>query len=134
VNIAAAFEGTVSPFVDVGAYASAAVNLVVAKGGVRGTLYLVGCTFDTTLGGTIAADAGATQLTGTLTEKVGYTLKGPNGKIELYVDWPKTCWKWHVIPYPCGWHEATKSLVSWSAFSKSDTLFDKQQSVTVPLQ
>lgn len=134
VNIAAAFEGTVSPFVDVGAYASAAVNLAVAKGGVRGTLYLVGCTFDTTLGGTIAADTGATQLTGTLTEKVGYTLKGPNGKIELYVDWPKTCWKWHVIPYPCGWHEATKSLVSWSAFSKSDTLFDKQQSVTVPLQ
>jgi hypothetical protein len=134
VNIAAHFDGSISPFVDVGAYTSAAINLLVAKGGVRGTLYLVGCTFDTTLGGTIAANAEATQLTGTLVEKAGYTLEGPNGNVELFVNWPRVCWKWHIIPYPCGWNEATKSLVSWSVFSQSDTLLDKQQSVTVSLQ
>ena len=134
VSVNSKFEGTVSPFVDVGAYASAAVNLVVAKGGIRGTLYLIGCSFDTKLGGTIAADAGATQLTGTLDETVGYTLSGPNGGLVIFVKWPKTCWKWHVIPYPCGWNEKDWSLVSWSTYSKTDTLLDRRQSVTVPLQ
>ena len=134
VSVNSKFEGTVSPFVDVGAYASAAVNLVVAKGGIRGTLYLIGCSFDTKLGGTIAADAGATQLTGTLDETIGYTLSGPNGGLVIYVQWPKTCWKWHVIPYPCGWNTKDWSLVSWSTYSKTDTLLDRRQSVTVPLK
>lgn len=134
VSVNSKFEGTVSPFVDVGAYASAAVNLVVAKGGIRGTLYLIGCSFDTKLGGTIAADAGATQLTGTLDETIGYTLSGPKGGLVIFVNWPKICWKWHIIPYPCGWNEKDWSLVSWSTYSKTDTLLDKHQSVTVPLQ
>ncbi len=134
VSVNSEFDGTVSPFVDVGAYASAAIDLAVAKGGIRGTLYLIGCSFDTKLGGTIAADAGATQLTGTLDETVGYTLSGPNGDLVIFVKWPKTCWKWHVIPYPCGWHEKDWSLVSWSTYSKKDTLLDKHQSVTVPLK
>ena len=77
---------------------------------------------------------GATQLTGTLDETIGYTLSGPNGGLVIFVKWPKTCWKWHVIPYPCGWNEKDWSLVSWSTYSKTDTLLDRRQSVTVPLQ
>lgn len=65
---------------------------------------------------------------------MGYTVEGPHGDIVVYVKWPKTCWKWHVIPYPCGWHEKDYSLVKWSSYSKSDTLASKQQSVTVSLK
>lgn len=132
VNVGSAFNGTVSPFVDIGTYVSAGVDAFVAKAGVRGNLHLIKFDLGTTLGGTIAADAGATQLTGTLDGTVGYTLTGPKGEIVIYVGYPWCC-KWWIICKPCT-KDAEWTLVSWSPYSKTDTLFDKHQSVTVPLK
>ena len=95
-------------------------------------LHLIKFDLGTTLGGTIAADAGATQLTGTLDGKVGYTLTGPRGEIVIYVGYPWCC-KWWIICKPCT-KDAEWTLVSWSPYSKTDTLLDKHQSVTVPLK
>jgi len=132
VNVGSAFNGTVSPFVDIGTYVSAGVDAFVAKAGVRGNLHLIKFDLGTTLGGTIAADAGATQLTGTLDGTVGYTLTGPKGEIVIYVGYPWCC-KWWIICKPCT-KDAEWTLVSWSPYSKTDTLLDKHQSVTVPLK
>ena len=132
VNVSSSFNGTVSPFVDIGTYVSAGVDAFVAKAGVRGNLHLIKFDLGTTLGGTIAADAGATQLTGTLDGKVGYTLTGPRGEIVIYVGYPWCC-KWWIICKPCT-KDAEWTLVSWSPYSKTDTLLDKHQSVTVPLK
>ena len=138
VNVDSKFDGTVSPFVDVGTYVTAGVDIVLASAGVRGNLHLLKFDFNTKLGGTIAADAGATQLTGTLDGTIGYTLTGPNGNIALFVRYPGICWKKILfinVPYPCCCpNEKELSLASFSSYSKTDTLLDKHQSAAVPLK
>jgi hypothetical protein len=67
-------------------------------------------------------------LTGSITEMVSNTLNGPAGRVYLFVDGS------------CGWGWASYSkrweytLVTWKAFDRTDTLFNKTQSVSVEIE
>lgn len=143
VNVAVQenFSASLDPYVDTGAYAKAAVDIVVASAGVKGSLSLIKDTLDTSTTCSMTLKEGGSVLEGTLHEKITNEINGPSGKISLFVKWTsgikwcKKC-KWHVcIWYPCGkkTHEADKSLVSWSSFKKQETLLDKKQTTSIDL-
>jgi uncharacterized membrane protein YgcG len=122
------------PFVNVGGYASASVDGFVAEGGVRATLTLL--EEQLALGTTMTLSDGLC-----VNGKLANVLKGPKGKIELYVNWkqPDTCSKRVCTPKVCvnlGWplgkqctpkacttayypciasKEAAKTIVNWSS-------------------
>ena len=133
VAIESEFNADAGPYVDVGAYASASINLVVAEGGIRGDLSLTDMTFTGNADATLSLNDDVSVLSGTLSENIGYDLKGPFGRLYIYVKYPKICYKWHVIPYKCGHHKKTHDLASWDSWSKKDTLLKKEESTTIPL-
>ena len=133
VAIESEFNADAGPYVDVGAYASASINLVVAEGGIRGDLSLTDMTFTGNADATLSLNEDASVLTGTLSENIGYDLEGPSGRLYIYVKYPKICYKWGFIPYPCGHHTKTHDLASWHSWSKKDTLLKEEESTTIQL-
>jgi hypothetical protein len=107
------------PFVDIGAYATAAADAFFAEAGVRANLSLLEEQF--VLNSNIMLDNGFSA-TGNLSN----ILTGPEGSIELYAEWtePKFCstpvcvWKiCETIYYPCGVHDKdnSKTLANWTS-------------------
>ena len=133
VAIESEFNADAGPYVDVGAYASASINLVVAEGGITGDLSLTDMTFTGNADATLSLNDDASVLSGTLSENIDYDLKGPSGRLYMYVKYPKVCYKWGFIPYPCGHHTKTHDLASWHSWSKKDTLLKKEESTTIQL-
>jgi hypothetical protein len=133
VAIESEFNADAGPYVDVGAYASASIDLLVAEGGIRGDLSLTDMTFTGNADATLSLNDNASVLSGTLSENIGYDLEGPSGRLYIYVKYPKICYKWHVIPYPCGHHTKTYSLASWHSWWKKDTLLKEEESTTIQL-
>ena len=85
VAIESEFNADAGPYVDVGAYASASINLVVAEGGIRGDLSLTDMTFTGNADAMLSPNDDASVLSGTLSENIGYDQKGPSGRLYIYV-------------------------------------------------
>lgn len=120
------------PYANATAFAEAAVEAIVAKVGVRGSLTLISDEF------TAAAQADLSQpeptkLLGELSFDIVNELQGPKGRLWLFADRrvPKWCYK--VVP--CGIKTVTdeKTLVSFSSFHKKDVLFRSVRTALVDL-
>jgi len=131
------FIAHAGPYVDVGTYASAGVGALGFSAGVKGSLDLIGDTFTAKADAEMSLNDDETILTGTLDEKIYDDLDGPKGWFGLYLKWwtPKICWKWHVIPYPCGKHHHEKDLklVKWHSYHKEDILLNESQTSDIQL-
>ena len=139
VNVAVQenFSASLDPYVDIGTYAKAAVDIVVASAGVKGSLSLIKDTLDTSTTCSMVLKEGGSVLEGTLHEKITNDLNGPSGKISLFVDYPGCKKHCHFlgIRYCCkfGTCEKTKPLVHWHSFEKKETLLDKKQTASIDL-
>lgn len=125
------FVMSMGPYANAGAFASAAINLLAASGGVRGNLTLVQDTFTAGATAGMTLSDGGLVATGTLNESIINQLSGPSGDVELYVTYPngiQWCSSWG-IPYPCGVSEGTAStpIVSWAPYTETNTLLSATQ-------
>jgi len=134
-------NASLAPYVDAGAYAKAAIDVVVASAGIKGHLSLIKDTMKASTTCSMVLKNGGKVLEGTLHEKITNKLDGPSGSISLFVKWLsgikwcKKC-KWDIcIHYPCGkkTHEKDKSLVHWHSFMRRETLLDKEQTANINL-
>lgn len=128
---------TGTPYADLTARASATVNLVVAKGGVKGTMQVIREDFETRLSfGQVRLLNNGQDISAALNLKVTNTLTGPNGRIWLFCDYPgvKFC-KTFLGRIPCGVknHHKERTLVRFSTFEKVDVLLNETLTKTVTL-
>ncbi len=120
----------IEPYVSVGTYATAEINLLAASGGITADLDLIYAYVQGHADGSFTMPT-TSSLSGTLTEKITSGIHGPNGKIDLFAKYPDGidwCHSWGV-PYPCGIkdHTATINLVSWQPYIRTDVLLNQTE-------
>ncbi len=136
------FYAKVGPFLDVGAYGSAKINLYLAWGGVKGTLSLIKDEFWAHIVCPMELRNGRCELWGNLTFKVYNELWGPSGKFGPFAGYraPAICytkiciWGCIKIPYPClKKKEKWWVLVDWRSYYRKDTLVNWSKSGSIKI-
>ncbi len=128
---------TTGPYANAGAYASAAVDLVVVSAGVAGTLTIVSDELTAAMIADMNITNNGNTLVGTLTFSLTNDLVGPNGRIYLFANYPAP--KWCKVPFvgrvPCGvvQRRAEKTLTRFATFHKTDILFEDVETTSVDL-
>ncbi|MDM8552169.1 BACON domain-containing carbohydrate-binding protein, partial [Desulfobacterales bacterium HSG2] len=137
------FYAKVGPFLDIGAYGSAKINLYLAWGGVKGTLSpLIRDEFWAHIDCPMELRDNRCRLWGKLTFRVYNELWGPHGKFGPFAGYrkPSICYKkiciWGClkIPYPCLKKvEKWWVLVDWRSYYRKDTLvnWSKEGSIKI---
>jgi len=133
----------IGPFVDVSAYGSAKVSLIIAWVGVKGTLDpLIKDEFWGQVTCSMKLIEGGCKLWGNLNFMVWNELFGPHGKFGPIAGYrkPSICYKkiciWGCIkvPYPClKKEEKWWVLVDWNSYHRKDTLVNWNKSATIKL-
>lgn len=131
-----------APFVNVEAGVAAAVTIGIADVGVEGVVTLVEEKFRLIGGASINVlddrhSDGSSEIVYVPRMQAINELTGARGSLGVFVSVEvptvKTC-KWKFIKVPCPGLKTIKypyTLAQWSAFEKTDTLFDEQQLISV---
>jgi hypothetical protein len=96
-------------------------------GGVGASMTLIDDTFHAGIVAGTSYDSGTSILTGSVMEEVTNDLKGPKGKVYLFVTatgkvlWKEISKRWEYV------------LATWSSFELKDTIFNRTQSVSVEI-
>jgi len=76
----------------------------------------------------------ACSYTGSLDFDVTNEISTLNGSLYVWIeiDWPKFCFKWGFLPYPCGWKtkKFTHDIVKWNGLKIAEQLLIQKQCVT----
>lgn len=157
----AKFYAKAGPFIDVGAFASAKVTVIVAWAGIRGTLSLIRDEFWGEVSGGMEVRSGARDLIMSMGLRVWNDLYGPSGRLAVFAGYyyPGICKKevcgadWladilHTIsfglfdddeicidlPYPCiKTKEKDWTLADFHTFHEESVLLDWSESKTIRL-
>jgi hypothetical protein len=123
------FQAKAGPFVDAGAYAKAAVNLLVVQAGIKGQLSLIR--------DELWLDVRMNPWQKKLGGSVYNIIWGPGGSFgpfvkwwEVNCEWRKSCkrccwtsWCWWYPSCSSGWKEKYWPVASFSTFQRTDTIW-----------
>ena len=122
----------VTPYAEASAFASASVNVIVARFGAEGTMTIIKDCLD--VGGEVfLSPPRNNQLTGNVNLSVTNELVGPTGRLYLFVEYPVI--QWCAVIFPCGFRQQRDehTLVRFRTFRKTDVLYNDSRSATVDL-
>lgn len=155
--------GSVTPYAKIGGYARAGLGSgfkvfrkidVEYSAGAVGEMNLVSIELPSEFSGEIdfvANDDYITSIKGTLHEKIGYTFKGPSGRLKRYISYyGPSKKKISKFLHADGWVERAKAaeallhhwrqrkysrpITDWSSYTQTDTLLDESQTAfEIPL-
>jgi len=122
---------TAEPFLNFTVFAEGGPGGSVAGwtlgGGVGADMKLIDDRFHAGITAGVTYDSATSIMTGSITEEVSNDLKGPSGRVYLFVTatgkvlWKQISKRWEYV------------LATWKTFEKKDTLFNKTQSLSVTI-
>ncbi len=121
------------PYAEATAFGEAKVDLLVARGGVRGNMQIVRDDFVARAAAQVQVVGNGEALDGILEFDVTNTLVGPNGRIFLFAEYPEAEICAGFLPCGVKTKRVEKDLVKFSTFRKVDVLYQNRSSVRVNL-